>query len=270
MKTSTIAATLLVFAAAVSSARADYVTAKSWLVADGQGQVIEATDPDRVRPIASITKLLTAIVVLDAKQDLAERIPLSHRLSDALPRDAVLTRQQVLDLALVKSDNRAAMTLCERFPGGFDACVASMNAKLASLGMENSRVYEPTGLDRRNVSTAEDLVKLVLAAKSYPEIIRASQTPAVHIWSKVKYRTGKRKQRRWVTEEKNLAFYNTNPMVRNRDSNVVVSKTGFTTPAGGCIALMIDDRVVVVLGSRNTRTRIPEARYLALRTAQEI
>lgn len=239
------------------------VTAKSWLVADTDGSVIESVNANDVRPIASITKLLTTMVVLDAAQDLDQRIPLSHRLRDALPRNKMLSRREVLYLSMVKSDNRAAQTLCEQYPGGFDACIASMNAKLMSLGMVNSRVFEPTGLDRRNVSTAEDLARLVLAARSYPEIVRASQTAAVHIRSQVTYRVKKKRRRTWVTAERDLAFYNTNPLVRTGGEEVVISKTGYTTPAGGCIALLMNDRVVIVLGSRNTYTRIPEARYLS-------
>jgi D-alanyl-D-alanine endopeptidase (penicillin-binding protein 7) len=254
---------------AEESTRAD-VTAKSWLVADNNGHVISSANADQVRPIASITKLLTVMVVLDAAQDLDQMIPMSHHLQDALPKDKYLSRREVLYLAMVKSDNRAAQTLCEQYTGGFDACIGAMNAKMASLGMENSRVYEPSGLDRRNVSTAQDLSRLVLAARDYPEIVRASQTAAVHIRSQVTYRVVHKKQRRWVTAKRLLAFYNTNPMVRTGDQSVLISKTGWTNPAGGCIALMRNDRVVIVLGSRNTHTRIPEARYLSNLGSQEI
>lgn len=253
----------------VTSAMAD-VTAKSWLVADADGAIIESANADDVRPIASITKLLTAMVVLDAAQDLEQKIPMSHRLHDALPKNKHLTRREVLYLSMVKSDNRAAQTLCEQYPGGFGACIAAMNTKMMSLGMENSRVFEPTGLDRRNVSTAQDLLRLVVAARSYPEIVRASQTAAVHIRSQVTYRVKKKKHRAWVTTERELAFYNTNPLVRTGSEGVVVSKTGYTAPAGGCIALLMNGRVVIVLGSRNTRTRIPEARYLSRITTRQI
>ena len=239
------------------------VSAKSWLVAHPDGSVIESANAEDVRPIASITKLLTAMVVLDANQDLGQPIPLSHRLRDALPKDKFLPRRDVLYLSLVKSDNRAAQTLCEQYPGGFGACVAAMNAKFSSLGMLNSRVFEPTGLDSRNVSTARDLARLVLAARDYPEIVKASQTGAVEIKTQVRHAIGKKKNRRWRVTEKIIAFYNTNPLVRLNTESVIVSKTGYTTPAGGCIALLMNERVVIVLGSRSTRSRIPEARFLS-------
>lgn len=239
------------------------VTAKSWLVADESGQIIDSRNPDDIRPIASITKLLTAMVVLDAGQSQSEMIPLSHRLSDAFPRDKSLTRKEVLYLSLVKSDNRAAQTLCEQYTGGFDACIAAMNNKLMSLGMTNSRVVEPTGLDARNVSTSSDLVKLVLAAKHYPDIVDASQTPSVDIRTPVRQKVKHGKKRRWIVVDRVLAFHNTNPLVRRGSETVQVSKTGFTSVAGGCIALLMNNRVVIVLGSRNTRTRIPEARQLS-------
>lgn len=242
---------------------ANTVTAKAWLVADAAGQVIDSSNSSVVRPIASITKLVTAMVVLDANQPLAQMIPLSQQLEDALPRDKVLSRREVLYLALVKSDNRAALTLCEQYPGGLKACVIAMNRKMIDLGMQNSRVVEPTGLDVRNVSTADDLARLVLATKGYPDIVDASQTASVDIRTPIKQVVGKRNRRRWVTVERTVSFQNTNPLVRNGGEAVVISKTGFTNPAGGCIALLMNNRVVIILGSKNTHTRIPEAQLLS-------
>ena len=189
------------------------ITATSWLVADGNGKIIKSVNHDEVHSIASITKLMTAMVVLDANQNLDEKIER-------------FTRRQHLQLALIKSNNRSAEILCENYPGGTEACVAA------------------------NVSTAKNLIKMVLAAKNYPFIVKASQTSMVKIKS----------QNRW------FAIKNTNPLIGHQHK-FIVSKTGYIRAAGGCIALMLDtnigQKVVIVLGSRSTHTRIPEAVFIA-------
>ena len=125
-----------------------------------------------------------------------------------------------------------------------------MNFKVARLGMNHTSMSDPTGLDNRNISTAEDLVLLVHAARKYPEIVSASKQAKIEI----------RIQKRW------LVFNNTNPMI-GKDRRIVVSKTGYTNPAGGCIVLGLDtevgERTVIVLGSKNTKTRIPEAEFIS-------
>jgi D-alanyl-D-alanine carboxypeptidase len=121
-----------------------------------------------------------------------------------------------------------------------------MNQKLTQLGMIESIVYEPTGLDKRNMSTARDLVKLVVEAKKYPEIIEAAQK------SKVEINSNKRK----------IIYNNTNPLVGKE--NILVSKTGWISASGGCIVLLMNNKIIILLGSRNTHTRIPEAKYLAV------
>ena len=144
------------------------LTAKSWVVADTNGKVYDSLNIDEVRPIASITKLLTVLTVLDAKQDLSEVLTLSTKLKDKLPRkNQKVTRQSLMKMALVSSDNRASLTLCENYPNGYDACIASMNNKAKLLGMTNTSVVEPTGLDRNDVSTARDLITLVRDAITY-------------------------------------------------------------------------------------------------------
>ena len=153
-------------------------------------------------------------------------------------------------MSLVGSSNESALLLCEKFPGGKSQCVHNMNLKAQSLGMVNTKFVEATGLSPMNISTAEELVRLVLAAKEYPEIVQASQTPMIQI----------KIQKKW------FFFKNTNPIIGQRHT-FIVSKTGWTTPAGGCIVMMLDTevgkRVVVVLGSKNTKTRIPEAEFIA-------
>jgi len=229
------------------------VTAKSYLVTDTQGQVIQEREPDSPRPIASITKLMTVIVVLDAKLDLDEAVTLNHKLRGRyhthLPRKLkTLTRHELIDLAMVKSDNFAAYHLCSSYPGGVDDCVRAMNNKANNLSMSSTVYTDPTGLDNTNVSTARDLVKLIIMARTYPEIVGTTR-PKVDIQVK----------KRW------WQFWNTNPLVRQGE-DVVVSKTGYISSSGGCLVMLMNteygQRIVALLGSRNTHTRIPEALHL--------
>jgi D-alanyl-D-alanine endopeptidase (penicillin-binding protein 7) len=248
-----ISSLLLVFA---STANATPITAKSFLVSDTTGEVILEKNADQVQPIASITKLMTVMVVLDAHQRLDEPIKLDRRLvrkyHTHLPSSVkTLTRGELIDLAIVKSDNFAAYTLCANYPGGLARCIAEMNHIAFVLGMSSTTFADPTGLDANNVSNARDLGKLVLAANEYTEITKASSKPQVSI--KVK--------RRW------WQFGNTNPMVRN-SNDVRVSKTGYINESGGCVVMLLDtelgQRVIVLLGSNNTRTRFPEAQKIAV------
>jgi D-alanyl-D-alanine endopeptidase (penicillin-binding protein 7) len=227
----------LLFASNVNAYNWPTITAKSWLVADGNGKVIDSQNAQHQRSIASISKLMTAMVVLDRHQDLSEVIANRPRID-------------WLNLALVKSDNRAAQVLCDNYPGGSNACVYAMNIKARILNMPETHFVEPTGLSVMNVSTATELVQLVLAASKYPEIVEASSSSAV----KIKIRN------KW------LVFHNTNPIIGKRHK-FIVSKTGYINASGGCIVMMLDTdigrRIVVVLGSKNTRTRIPEAEFFA-------
>ena len=213
------------------------ITAKSWLVTDGTGKILQQENIHEIRSIASISKLMTVMIVLDATQNLDEYIK-------------PYTRRELIKLAIVKSDNVAAQTLCKTYPGGATECVKAMNNKARQLGMINTKFHEPTGLSVFNVSTAEELVKLVIAAKDYPEIVEASKTSQVKIQIRKKW----------------LIFNNTNPIIGKRHE-FIVSKTGWITASGGCIVMMLNtdvgQRIVVLLGSKNTRTRIPEAEFIA-------
>ena len=214
-------------------ARATPVTAASWLVADEQGTILRSENPDEVRAIGSITKLMTVMVVIDARQNLKERV-------------GIYTREQLIQLALVKSDNRAAEQLCDNYPRGRRYCVQAMNLKAQRLFMPNTRFVEPTGLSVFDVSTANELINLVIAAEQYPIIVEAGHTSTARI----------RVKKKWVV------FRNTNPLI-GYNQDIVVSKTGYIRASGGCLVMMVDTevgrRILVLLGSKNTRTRIPEA-----------
>jgi D-alanyl-D-alanine carboxypeptidase len=239
------------------AAQAKPITAKSFLVTDNKGTVILEKNADRTQPIASITKLMTAIIVLNAHQDLTEELRLDFKKANVyhtrLPRTLkTLSRGELLDLAIVKSDNFAAWTLCANYPGGVDRCMAEMNHEALEFGMYSTHFTDPTGLDAGNVSNARDLVKLVLVASRHPEITEASGKPLVSI--KVK--------RRWWD------FWNTNSLVRRDSDRVIVSKTGYINASGGCVVMLLDtdqgQRVIVLLGSKNTRTRIPELEQISV------
>ena len=227
---------LLAFLLLCSNAFAINITAHSWLETDYDGNLIEGSNITEVRSIASITKLMTVIAVLDANQDMQEKI-------------GKFTREQLIQLALVKSDNNAAKALCDKFPGGKFECVRYMNLKANGLGMLRTKFVEPTGLSPMNISTALDLLRLVFEASNYPEIVKASQTAILSL----------------QVGEKTLTFNNTNPIIGKRYS-FIVSKTGTTNAAGGCIVMMVDTnfgrRIVIVLGSKNGQVRIPEAEYI--------
>ena len=212
------------------------LTAQSWLIADGAGRIIRNENAFQQRSIASITKLMTAMVVIDAGQDPKQKL-------------GNFTREQHIQLALVHSSNESAIILCDSYPGGKPSCVRDMNQKAKALNMPNTKFVEASGLSPMNVSTAADLLELVLSASYYPEIREASKSPQVKIQVKKKW----------------FSFNNTNPIIGKRH-DFVVSKTGWTNAAGGCIVMMLDTdvgrRIVVVLGSQNTRTRIPEAEFI--------
>ena len=216
------------------------LTAQSWLVADDNGIILEGSHTTDVRSIASITKLMTSMVVLDSGQSLSEKIP--KKLYNR-----TFTRQELLNLAIVKSDNNAAKMLCEYYPGGILRCVQAMNNKANTLGMYRSTFTDPTGLYNTNVSTAEDLIKLVMAARNYPTIVNASNTSSIQ-WQ--------------INKKKSAIFHNTNTLV-GKGVDFIVSKTGWISASGGCIVMMLNGdqgvRTVVLLGSKNTKTRIPEA-----------
>lgn len=226
--------TLLISLPLYSSAKD--ITATSWLVANENGDIIRSENMYQQRSIASITKLMTAMVVLDANQDLDEHIN-------------SFTRRELLQLSIVRSDNRASELLCVNYPSGRNGCIEAMNRKAIYLGMIDTKFVDPTGLGAMNSSTAYDLIKLVKAAEFYPEIVDASRMPQVKIKHKKKF----------------LVFRNTNPLTSSKE--FIVSKTGYIRAAGGCIVMMLDTdvgrRIVVLLNSKNTKTRIPEAYRLA-------
>lgn len=227
------------------------IRAKSWLIADGDGNITESENIDIQQPIASITKLMTAMVILDTNENLHQ--PLVKKF-----KGLTVTRGQLIELAIIKSNNQAANMLCEFYHRGYRACVADMNHKAQVLGMFDTRFEDSSGLDNRNVSTPRDLIRLLLAAEKYPQIVRASNQSVGELVN-----SKKRKIVKWK-------FTNTNPLVTKY--NVIVSKTGYVRASGGCLVMsvMIKDqkKLFVVLNSNTTRTRIHDMEQLILRYNQ--
>jgi len=234
---------LLLFPALVHSVNID---AKAWAIADENGSIIEQHNVDAVQPIASITKLMTVMVILDSNESLIEQTKFKKF------RGLTLTRQQLIDLAIVRSDNDAANMLCKIYRRGYEACISDMNHKARVLGMNNTQFYDSTGLDNRNVSNGNDLIKLLLAAEKYPAIVNASNQSIIQL----------------VKKKRKLKFNNTNPLVAKY--NVIVSKTGYVRLSGGCLVMSAyikgQKKLFVVLNSKTTRTRIHDMETLILDT----
>lgn len=240
---------LFLFCCQVSSATS--IRAKSWLIADADGKILESENIDIVQPIASITKLMTAMVVLDSNPNLT--MPVNKKF-----KGLSVTKEQILNLAIIKSDNTAAKLLCETYHKGYAECIADMNLKARMLGMYDTRFEDSSGLDNRNVSSPRDLVKLLQAAERYPEIVNASNQLVGELIKKKK-----RKLAKW-------RFTNTNPLVGKY--NVIVSKTGYVKASGGCLVMSVyvnnKKKLFVVLNSTTTRTRIHDMESLILSQIQ--
>ena len=217
---------------------------------------VYAKGANDVTPIASLTKLMTAIVTLDAGPSLDEAIAIDmddldfvKGTSSRLRMGAELPRREMLRLALMSSENRAASSLARNYPGGTSAFVAAMNAKAESLGMTRTRFADPTGLSPRNVSTANDLALLVAAAAQYPQIREFSTTGSHYVEVQP---TGQL-----------LGFNNTNNLVKNAQWDITVSKTGYIREAGKCLVMLATIAskpfVIVLLDSAGKYTRLGDA-----------
>jgi serine-type D-Ala-D-Ala endopeptidase (penicillin-binding protein 7) len=227
------------------------------IVDQSDSSILYARNSDVAHPIASITKLMTALVVLDAKQPLDEPIQISEDDRDwpkgsfsRLTVGTTLTRGDLMHLALMSSENRAAHALGNHYPGGITAMVAAMNAKAARLGMTNSHFVEPTGLSSENVASPEDLSKLVIAASKNPTIREFSTDKSYTV----------RVHRRLVE------FHNTDNLVANPTWNIIVQKTGYIAEAGKCLVMnaVIEGRsvIIVLLDSMGKYTRVADAKRI--------
>ncbi|MEW6165388.1 MAG: D-alanyl-D-alanine endopeptidase [Pseudomonadota bacterium] len=218
------------------------------------GDILYEKNASAVVPIASITKLMTAMVALDAQPSLAETLTVGADDVDTLKGThsrlkvgTQLTREEMLRLALMSSENRAAAALSRYYPGGRPAFVAAMNAKARELGLHDTRFADPTGLTAENVSSARDLVKLVDAAHQYPLIREFSTSEEYRVAVKGRAQT----------------FRNTNALVKNDSWHIGLSKTGYISEAGKCLVMQawFDNKptIIVLLDSWGRLTRIGDA-----------
>ncbi|RDE50557.1 MAG: D-alanyl-D-alanine endopeptidase [Candidatus Accumulibacter meliphilus] len=224
------------------------------VIAQDGGEALYEKNARIVVPIASITKIMTAMVVLDSMPNLQAPITITDDDVDYLKGSrsrlqvgSVLTREMALLLALMSSENRAANALGRHYPGGLGAFIVAMNRKAASLGMSRTHFEDPTGLTSNNVSTAHDLARMVAAAYRYPLIREFSTTSGVT--AEVKGRE--------------LAYRNTNQLVKSPTWEIGLSKTGYIQEAGKCLVMQarVADRpvVIVLLDSSDKQTRIGDA-----------
>jgi D-alanyl-D-alanine endopeptidase (penicillin-binding protein 7) len=244
-------------AAAVVDADALHLKSSSVLVLDeATGRVLYGKNEGAVVPIASITKLMTAMVTMDARLALDEQIEITEedyesvrgeRVKTRLPVGAMVSREDLLRLALMSSDNRAAAALGRSYPGGADAFAQAMNVKAQLLGMRDSQFVEPTGLMSANVSSARDLAKLVRAANDYP-LIREFSTAPSHVF---------------FINGRMAEYGNTNALVKDTDWDIGVQKTGFIREAGRCLVmyakLAARPVIIVLLDSVGRYTRLADA-----------
>lgn len=225
------------------------------LVVDQDTQeVLFSKNPQAVLPIASITKLMTALVVNEARQPLDEVLTISQEDVDTekgshsrLMVGAQLTRGEMLHLALMASENRAAHALGRLYPGGLDAFVAAMNVKAKLLGMNATRYVEPTGLSSRNQSTAHDLALLVAEAYHHPLLREYSTSPEATV----------------PVGHRLVQFRSTNGLVRNPEWEIGLQKTGYIAEAGRCLVMQAQlagrKLIMVLLDSAGRYSRIGDA-----------
>lgn len=231
-------------------------SAKALVINQLTGEVLFAKNTNLPTPIASVTKLMTAMVMLDAHLPMDDLLYISDEDVDYLKHTTsrlsvgtMLTRGELLQLALMASENRAASALGRNYPGGPNAFVKAMNQKARLLGMSATRFVDATGLDSNNVSTAEDLVKMVDAAYHYPEIRQVSTLPSQEITL--------------YGRQNSLNFVNTNALVRGGKWDIGLSKTGFINEAGRCLVMQAhisgQPVIIVLLDSVGKLTRIGDA-----------
>lgn len=229
-------------------------SASAVVIDQSSGAVLFEKNASAQLPIASITKLMTAMVVLDAKPDMQEELAIGkedvdkHKgTSSRLRVGTNLSREEMLRLALMASENRAAAALSRHYPGGREEFIAAMNRKAAELGLAETHFEDPTGLTAANVSSARDLTKLAVAAHAYPEIREFSTAPRYAV------KIGRRMH----------AFHNTNRLVSNENWEIGLSKTGYISEAGKCLVMQTwlnnKPMIIVLLDSWGKLTRIADA-----------
>ena len=199
-----------------------------------------------VRPIASITKLFTAITILRSGADLNETVKVKGSSGGHFPNGTLVTRHDLMKAMMISSDNRAAETLANTYPGGFDEFIKDANAYIRGRGLIHTSIEEPTGLSRNNVSTANELISFLGAVKDNQALRNYADDKTADILIP--------KGKKYI----HIKLHNTNPSIFKFD-NILISKTGFTNPAGRCVVMLVEKDHkhygIVVLGQRNVQER---------------
>jgi D-alanyl-D-alanine endopeptidase (penicillin-binding protein 7) len=232
-----------------------------WLYNQTQGQVVVEKNAQQIRPFASITKLMTAMIAIDQDWNWERRLTLSRLAGSRLP-PGTYTRGELLNALLVKSDNAAAETFAADYPGGRSAFLQAMNQRAWQLGMYSTQFHDPNGLSSGNVSNAGDIGTMIRAAGEYPIIRNITTQPHVAVETHYRKRT------------RMMELNNTNGRTLGVLDNIQVSKTGFTNPAGFCMALQVEQQgevyLVVVLGAKNSAKRLDLVKNLLYNHTVEV
>jgi D-alanyl-D-alanine carboxypeptidase/D-alanyl-D-alanine endopeptidase (penicillin-binding protein 7) len=247
-------AAILVAASFSAFSAVPFQSTYAMVVDESTGEVLLDKQADSAAPIASVTKLLTALVVLDAASDDSELITIERadidsreRIRTCLPVGATLSRRDMLQLALMASDNHAAAALARAYPGGRQAFDNAMAAKIEQLGLQHTVIEEPTGLSPNNRASAEDLVKVLQAASAYPDIHDAT-TQTEHTVE---------------VQGRARSYRNTNKLVGQPGWDILLSKTGTTTAAGRCLVMRLQEAgrtvLVVLMGGKANASRAWDA-----------
>lgn len=220
----------LVFLQLISAQALQLKSEHAIVISDESGAILLEKGAEVSVPIASLTKLMTAMVILDSKPDMNEKLAINAEDVDMLkhskshvPIGTNLSRKQVLQLALMSSDNRAAAALARTYPGGTGAFIKAVIEKEKALGMMHTTIKEPTGLSPENTASAADLAKMAIAASHYPEIVNITTNPSDRV----------------QMNGRAVTFHNTNHLVGAKGWDVLLSKTGFTNEAGHCLIMRI-------------------------------
>lgn len=242
---------LILVAISVLMMSTAHASGPSHLVLDiNDNSRISSKNENVVRPIASITKLMTALIVVEFNLDMEEYV--DYR--GGIWRNKKAKRSELLESLLIKSDNAAAEALANSIPGGRSVFIDMMNSRARSLGMRNTMFEDPSGIGRNNLSTAEDLVILVRKAYDHPEIANTSSSK----YFKVEIQNKKK-----ITY---MTVGNTNSQLLSHFDSITLSKTGYTNPAGRCLALMVERNnkkyAIIILGEKTSGDRFYRARNL--------
>ncbi len=221
-----------------------------WIYNLETNKVVAGVNATEQRPIASLTKLMTALVVLESKQPLDEKI--SYR--GGIFQSKLVTRQELLESLLIRSDNAAAEAFAKSWSTGRDGFIERMNSKVKELNLSQTKFVDPSGLGKGNVSTAAEFSSIVLEASKYNIIKNISSSRFLIIERKINKKI------------RQVQIPNTNKELLFDFDNIVLSKTGFTNPAGRCLALIVEKEkqnyIIIILGEKTPQSRAERARLL--------